>query len=95
MSFIATVEAASFFDVFVSVLPGKSDSVYVHSVRISFPDIGSGVVLLLGSVCLVRPGSNGPCLLPLVFEMGGLFIPSLDGVWDGVHPIDSVYQRGF
>ena len=95
MSFIAAVEAASFFDVFVSVFFRKSDSVYVHSVRIAFPDVGSGVVLLLGSVCSVRPGSDGPCLLPLVFEMGGLFIPPLNGVWDGVHPIDSVYQRGF
>ena len=95
MSFTAAVEAASFFDVFVSVLLRKSDSVYVHSVRISFSDVGSGVVLLLGLVCFVRPGSDGPCFLPLVLKVGGLFVPSLNGVWDSVHPIDSVYQRGF
>jgi len=91
MSLIAAVEAASFFDVFVSVLFGKSDSIYVHSVRVPFPDIGSGVVLFLGSVCPVRPGGDGPCLLPLVLKMGGLFIPSFYGVWDGVHSIDPVH----
>jgi len=95
MSLTAAVEAVSLLDISVSVLLRKSDSIYVHSIRVSFPDIGSGVVLLFGSVCPVRPGSDGSCFLPLVFEVGGFLIPSLDGVWDSVHPIDSVYQRGF
>jgi len=95
MSLVAAVEATSFFDIFVSVLLGKSDSIYIHGVRVSFPDVGSGVGLLFVLVGAIGPRGNSLRLLPLIFKVRGLFIPPFNSIWDSVHPIDVIDKGSF